>query len=98
MQRVLAPVSPSAQPNGQFPQAPKALNRSAAELGTTSASADTAAPGSSLGPTELVVRPTGLRHGRWEAPEWAFWTIGAVVVLLSAVYVLTRLASRKRLG
>ena len=97
MQRVLVPASPSAPPQEQFPQAPKALNRSAAELGTTSASADTAAAGSS-GPTEVVVRPTGLRHGRWEAPEWAFWTMGAVVVLLAAVYVLTRLASRKRLG
>jgi len=42
------------------------------------------------GPTEIVIRPTGLRHGKWEAPQWAFWTMGAIVVALAIVYALIR--------
>jgi len=32
-------------------------------------------------PTEIVVRPAGLRHGRWEAPTWAFYAMAGVLVL-----------------
>jgi hypothetical protein len=43
------------------------------------------------GPTETVIRPTGLRHGRFEAHEWAFWTVGAVIVLAAVFYGLVRI-------
>ena len=42
------------------------------------------------GPTETVVRPTGLRHGRFEAHEWAFWTMGAIIVVAAVLYGLVR--------
>jgi hypothetical protein len=42
------------------------------------------------GPTEEVVRPTGLRHGRFEAREWAFWTMGAIVLVAAIFYGLVR--------
>jgi hypothetical protein len=42
------------------------------------------------GPTETVIRPTGLRHGRFEAHEWAFWMMGAIVVLAAVFYALVR--------
>jgi hypothetical protein len=45
------------------------------------------------GPTEIVIRPTGLRHGKWEAPQWAFWTMGAIVVVLAIVYALIRIGT-----
>jgi len=90
-ERVLVPNSPSARPE-QFPQAPKTLNTSGADLPAASGNPDVP-----NGPTEIVVRPTGLRHGRWEAPAWAFWTIGATVVVLAALYALFRLGYlRKR--
>jgi hypothetical protein len=51
------------------------------------------------GPTEFVIRPTGLRHGRWEAPSWAFWSAGAIVLVLVAFYALARLGYiRKKTG
>jgi hypothetical protein len=51
------------------------------------------------GPTEFVIRPTGLAHGRWEAPAWAFWTMGAIVVALAVFYALGRLGYvRKKPG
>lgn len=87
---MLVPNSPSAPPE-QFPQAPKTLNRSAAGMPSASASGDVP-----TGPTEIVVRPTGLRHGKWEAPAWAFWTMGVVVVVLAALYALTRLGYLRR--
>ena len=78
----------------QFPQAPKALNRAGADMPSASAAT------TSAGPTEIVVRPNGLRHGRWEAPEWVFWSIGAAVLVLAAIYVLARLGyvGKKRPG
>jgi len=93
MRRVLVPASPSARPEA-FPQAPPTLNRSAADMPVApSASASASAPEA----TEIVVRPSGLRHGRWEAPAWAFWTFGALVVVLAGVYALARLGFlRKR--
>jgi hypothetical protein len=42
------------------------------------------------GPTEEVIRPTGLRHGRFEAHEWAFWTMGAIVLVAAIFYGLVR--------
>jgi hypothetical protein len=51
------------------------------------------------GPSEIVIRPTGLRHGKWEAPGWAFWTMGAIVVVLAVLYALGRLGYvRKKPG
>lgn len=91
---VPAPVTSGPTAPEQFPQAPKALNRGAADMPSANAAA------TSAGPTEIVVRPKGLRHGRWEAPEWAFWTIGATVLVLAAIYVLVRLGyvGKKRSG
>lgn len=45
------------------------------------------------GPTETVIRPTGLRHGRFEAHEWAFWMVGAIVVLAAIFYGLVRVGA-----
>ncbi|HEX7603744.1 MAG TPA: hypothetical protein VF316_19130 [Polyangiaceae bacterium] len=42
-------------------------------------------------PTEIVVRPAGLRHGRWEAPAWAFYAMAGVLVLGAVLTVLFRL-------
>ncbi len=42
------------------------------------------------GPTETVIRPTGLRHGRFEAHEWAFWMMGVLVVVAAVFYGLVR--------
>lgn len=93
MRRVLVPASPSARPES-FPSAPSTLNRSAMPSPSSSGAVDTA-----HAPTVVVVRPTGLRHGRWEAPAWAFWTAGALVVVLVAVYALGRLGYlRKKPG
>jgi len=50
-------------------------------------------------PTEIVIRPHGLRHGKWEAPAWAFWTIGGLIVVLALAYALVRLGYvRKKAG
>lgn len=39
-----------------------------------------------------MTRPEpGIARGKWEAPSWAFWTILALVVVGSAVYLLFRL-------
>jgi hypothetical protein len=46
-----------------------------------------------VGPSEIVIRPTGLRHGRWEAPQWAFWTMGAIVLVFALLYLLVRLGT-----
>ena len=82
-------------PSGSFRPAPSALNREAAEVPSASAGLDTT---TTEMPRESVIRPTGLRHGRWEAPSWAFWTAGTLVLVLSVVYALTRLGylSRKK--
>jgi hypothetical protein len=96
MRPVLVPVSPSAGP-GSFPHAPTTLNRSAIDVAPT-ASAAPSATGTAQ-PSDVVVRPAGLRHGRWEAPAWAFWTAGALVVVLALAYVLGRLGYlRKKTG
>jgi hypothetical protein len=73
--------------------APSAINRAAAGLdGSASAwPAET-----SVGPTEIVVRPKGLRHGLWEAPRWAFWTVATMVVVAAALYALARLGVLRR--
>lgn len=42
-------------------------------------------------PTEIVVRPAGLRHGRWEAPAWAFYVMAGVVVVGALLTLLIRL-------
>lgn len=42
-------------------------------------------------PTEIVVRPTGLRHGRWEAPAWAFYVMAGVLVVGAVLALLVRL-------
>ena len=80
-------------PAGSFRPAPSALNREAAELPPAEASAtDT----TTEMPRESVIRPTGLRHGRWEAPSWAFWTAGSLVLVLSIVYALMRMGYLSR--
>ena len=77
-------------PTSSFRAAPSALNREAADLpALPSASAGNV----DTGPTEIVIRPTGLRHGKWEAPQWAFWTMGAIVVVLAIVYALIRIGT-----
>ncbi len=82
------PPQTTPAPTGSFRPAPSALNREAADLpALPSSSAATA----STGPTEVVIRPTGLRHGKWEAPQWAFWTVGAIVVFFAVVYALVRM-------
>lgn len=48
------------------------------------------------GPTDIVVRPSGLRHGRWEAPQWAFWTMGSLFIVAALVYALYRLGYFRR--
>jgi hypothetical protein len=84
------PPNATPSPTGSFRPAPSALNREAADLpALPSASAGNV----DTGPTEIVIRPTGLRHGKWEAPQWAFWTMGAIVVLLALVYALIRLGT-----
>jgi hypothetical protein len=90
MRRVRASVPPGIRPSASVRplEAPSALNRAAADMPSPAA---TAALDASAGPTEIVVRPSGLRHGRWEAPQWAFWTVGSVVVVLAVVYALARL-------
>jgi hypothetical protein len=42
-------------------------------------------------PTEIVVRPAGLRHGRWEAPTWAFYAMAGVIVVGAIITLLFRL-------
>ncbi len=81
-------VPPAPAPTSSFRAAPSALNREAADLPEANASASAMAIDNA--PTELVVRPKGLRHGKWEAPAWAFWAIGAVVIALAIVYALGR--------
>jgi hypothetical protein len=88
--RCVLRVPPQPPATGSFRPAPSALNREAADLPALPSSSAAAA---STGPTEIVIRPTGLRHGKWEAPQWAFWTIGAVVVALAIVYALVRLGA-----
>lgn len=98
MRRVLVPAAPSARPEA-FPAAPTALNRSAADVPMASASTQAMATATTEQPSDIVLRPKGLRHGRWEAPSWAFWTVGGLVVVLALAYALTRLGYfRKRPG
>lgn len=54
-------------------------------------SIDVAAPAPAPMPTEIVVRPTGLRHGRWEAPAWAFYVMAGVLVAGAVLALLVRL-------
>ena len=42
-------------------------------------------------PTETVVRPGGLRHGRWEAPSWAFYVMAGVIVAVALFTLMVRL-------
>ena len=42
-------------------------------------------------PTETVVRPGGLRHGRWEAPPWAFYVMAGVLLVVALTTLLFRL-------
>jgi len=38
--------------------------------------------------TEIVHRPDpGLARGKWEAPTWAFYVLGAVAILFALVYL-----------
>ena len=48
--------------------------------------------------TEIVHRPDPgtLARGRWEAPTWAFYVAGAVIVLASLVYLCVRVGLFKR--
>ena len=85
-----APPAPA--PTSSFRAAPSALNREAADLPEASASASAMAIDTA--PTEIVIRPHGLRHGKWEAPAWAFWTIGAAVLALAIVYAFGRLKKK----
>ena len=97
MRRVRVPAS--ASPSYQaFPQAPPSLNRAAADVPMSSSSSGAPLPGSDTA-TEIVTRPTGIRHGRWEAPAWAFWTFGAAVLVAALLYALARLGYfRRRAG
>lgn len=47
-------------------------------------------------PTEVVIRPHGLAHGRWEAPPWAFYTAGGLAVVGALAYALVRLLAARR--
>lgn len=93
-----APPSPQPVPTGSFRAAPAALNREAADMPAASAM-PSAMTNEIDGPTEFVIRPRGLQHGRWEAPAWAFWSAGAIVLVLVAFYALARLGYiRKKAG
>jgi hypothetical protein len=50
--------------------------------------------------TEIIHRPDpGLARGKWEAPTWAFWVMGAVALLFALGYLGIRIgmfASKKR--
>lgn len=87
MARAVIP-QPTPAPPSSFRAAPSALNREAAEV-PSAAAADTIAVEEQ--PREIIIRPTGLRHGKWEAPPWAFWTASALVLGLAIVYALVRL-------
>jgi len=63
---------------------PSALNREAASLPSASA-----APASSA-PTEIVVRPDGLRHGKWEAPHGFFSFAGTLAYVGVVAYFAFR--------
>lgn len=95
---VRAPPPPQPVPPASFRAAPSALNREAADMPAAS-SMPSATVSDAVGPSGIVIRPTGLRHGRWEAPGWAFWTMGALVVVLAIFYALGRLGYiRKKAG
>jgi hypothetical protein len=87
-------VVPAAPATGSFRAAPSALNREAADLPASSSMP--ASAGTLDGPTEIVIRPHGIRHGRWEAPAWAFWTAGGIVLALALAYALVRLGYIRR--
>jgi hypothetical protein len=89
-------VGPAPTPTGSFRSAPATLNREAAELPSASAMPAEASEGSGDRPSEIVIRPTGLRHGKWEAPAWAFWTAGGLVMVCALVYALFRLGYFRR--
>ncbi len=76
--------------------APSAINREAAGLPSASSSTGVWQPESASGPTEIVVRPKGLRHGVFEAPKWAFWTTASLVLVAGVVYALFRLGFLRR--
>lgn len=82
-----APGGANAAPPASFRPAPSALNREGADLPASSAMGMP----TDTGPTETVIRPTGLRHGRFEAHEWWFWTMGVIIVLAAIVYGLVRI-------
>ncbi len=46
--------------------------------------------------TEVVIRPHGLAHGRWEAPAWSFYVAGGLVVVGALTYALLRLLAVRR--
>ena len=48
-------------------------------------------------PKDWVTRPDGLRHGVWEAPNWAFWVIASLVVIAAITYAVVRIGP-KRIG
>jgi len=51
-----------------------------------------------LEPTETLLRPDpdSLARGVWEAPAWAFYVAGAVVVVAAVLYVAARLGLLRR--
>jgi hypothetical protein len=56
-----------------------------------------AAPAPNPAATEVVKRPDpGLARGVWEAPQWLFWMVGLVAVVLAVGYALVRLGVLKR--
>ena len=86
-------IGPAPPPTGSFRPAPSALNREAAEM----PSADATSQVNTIDtPQEVVLRPHGLRHGRWEAPQWAFWTAMGLVLVLALAYGLVRLGYFRR--
>jgi hypothetical protein len=82
-----APPAPTPSPESSFRAAPSALNREAMSADPYASAyvnpVDTQ-------PSELVIRPKGLRHGKWEAPAWAFWAVGGAILLFAIVYALGR--------
>jgi hypothetical protein len=45
----------------------------------------------------MVHRPDpGIARGRWEAPTWAFYVLGAVAVIFALVYVGARVGLFER--
>ena len=64
----------------------------------SAAEAAPSAPAPAKTATEIIHRPDPgtLARGRWEAPTWAFYVAGALIVLASLVYLGAKVGLFKR--